>query len=329
MIGKEMNDFLLSVIILCRNMNMYLKECVDSILMQQYSNIEIILTCDDSQDPVCEIMRDYYSRYPNIIMLNIEDSEKLAGGARNRALKLAHGDIITFVDGDDWISAGMYIKMIPYFEDFEIDMVLCDYNEWFEDTKEVVKRSMDSSLSEGIYQPIEAGRLFFTESYAWNSFFRRELIRRMGLQFFEGVLYEDLIVHAFFAASKKIAYVPIPFCQHRKHKSEITAMATANQHCTIINTTYELVNVFRNNIDYKKWKEKINELVKGYLFNYVYYLMRRGSLPINEDILIKCARTYIDCCEIIGCDYLSEKRVWLQLETPSVIADELVKSINS
>lgn len=103
-----MND-LISVIIPVYNVEKYLKKCVDSVLMQSYKNLQIILVDDGSTDKSPEICNEYVELDNRISVIH-----KKNGGlssARNAGLKVAIGSYITFLDSDDYVSPTIYEEL--------------------------------------------------------------------------------------------------------------------------------------------------------------------------------------------------------------------------
>lgn len=312
----------LSIIVLCRNMKNYLSQCIESILMQGYEKVEIILINDNSLDPVCEIMKAYSNKYGKLITMYVEDSDSLAGGARNRGLKHASGEFVTFVDGDDWLNPKQYHLMMPYFENNDVDMVICDYNEYFMQEGMSLYRQI-SSLPEGIYIPTETGGMFINESFAWNAIFRHSFLDKIRFNFPEKVLYEDLMIHVAFALSNKIAYIPRPLYQHRKHPQEMTVTASSERHSDIIQVVRLLAKEFNEKVNMDIWRDKFNDLLILYLFNYVHFLMVRGAISMREDILQLCANTFIDLGGILRPNVKKFQLLDSQLRAPSKVLEVL------
>ena len=93
---------LISIIIPIYNVERYLKRCLDSVIHQTYTNLEIILVDDGSLDSCPQICDEYASKDNRIIVIH-----KKNGGlseARNAGLNICKGDFITFIDSDDWIN---------------------------------------------------------------------------------------------------------------------------------------------------------------------------------------------------------------------------------
>lgn len=116
----------LSVIVPVYNVEQYLEKCVESILSQTFNDFELILVDDGSKDScpaICDAFAEKDSRTRVIHQKN--------GGrsvARNIGIENAKGDILTFVDGDDYISPEMYENMINLLIEHNADIVACGIN---------------------------------------------------------------------------------------------------------------------------------------------------------------------------------------------------------
>lgn len=97
-----MNEDLISIVVPIYNVEKYLERCIESILLQTYTNIEIILVDDGSPDNCGKICDDYKIKDKRIKVIH-----KNNGGlstARNAGIDIARGTYICFIDSDDWIS---------------------------------------------------------------------------------------------------------------------------------------------------------------------------------------------------------------------------------
>ena len=117
----------LSVIIPVYNTEKYLKKCLESVIKQTYKNLEIIVINDGSTDNSNKIIEKYVTKYPQKIKY-IEQENRGQAYSRNLGIKLSKGELITFVDSDDYIERNMYKKMIELLERENSDMVICDIN---------------------------------------------------------------------------------------------------------------------------------------------------------------------------------------------------------
>lgn len=89
-----------SVIIPVYNAERYISKTLDSIIAQTYTDMEVVLVDDCSKDNSAEIIAQYQKKYPHIIYF-LQPENKGAGAARNKALELAGGQYVAFLDSDD------------------------------------------------------------------------------------------------------------------------------------------------------------------------------------------------------------------------------------
>lgn len=114
----------ISVIVPVYNVAKYLPECIESIINQSYSELEIILVDDGSSDGCAEICDGYSEKDKRIKVIHQDNAG--AGAAKNTGLKAVTGDYVAFVDGDDTILPEMYGVMMSYMKD-DVDIVQCHH----------------------------------------------------------------------------------------------------------------------------------------------------------------------------------------------------------
>ncbi len=168
----------LSVIVPVYNVAPYLEQCVDSLLTQSYSNLEIILIDDGSTDGSGILCDNLAVQDDRIVVIH----QKNAGvsAARNAGLSAAKGEYIGFVDPDDWCEPDMFAHLIRAIETDGTDGAFCGYWEDFEDNEfppieHSPKRTGVASGEEAFYQcMIGIGHGYFTS--VWNKCFRRSAL---------------------------------------------------------------------------------------------------------------------------------------------------------
>lgn len=113
-----------SIIVPVYNVEQYLRQCLDSVVAQTYTDREIIIVNDGSTDSSLEICKEYVAKYPEIILLEQENAG--AAASRQAGLEIASGDYIGFVDSDDWLEPNMYEKMMAAAENTGAEIVFCN-----------------------------------------------------------------------------------------------------------------------------------------------------------------------------------------------------------
>lgn len=119
---KSQSTPVVSVIVPVYKVEQYIEECIDSILAQSYSNIEIILVDDGSPDNSGKICDLYAEQFPDKIKV-IHKSNGGLSSARNAGLDIASGEYVTFVDSDDKILPQMYDEMSKAMLSHNVDIV--------------------------------------------------------------------------------------------------------------------------------------------------------------------------------------------------------------
>ena len=115
----------ISVIVPVYKAEDYLRECVDSILAQTMSDLEIILVNDGSPDNSQLIIDEYVSAYPDKVKAIAVDNGG-QGRARNFGIDMARGDYLSFIDSDDYLEADAFEIMLNAADENDADIVVCD-----------------------------------------------------------------------------------------------------------------------------------------------------------------------------------------------------------
>lgn len=125
-----------SIIIPIYNVEKYLDECIESVIIQTYKNIEIILVNDGSKDRSLEICKKYQLLDKRIVLLN-KDNEGVSS-ARNLGLENATGEFVTFIDPDDYIEKNMIERAVIIASKYNADIV--QWNSYYNKGNEQTKR---------------------------------------------------------------------------------------------------------------------------------------------------------------------------------------------
>ena len=172
-------DQLVSIIIPIYGVEIYLKQCIESVLNQSYSKLQIILVNDGSKDNSGEIC-EYYSKLdPRIIIIH-KENEGLVN-ARKSGLAIAQGEFVTFVDGDDWVGENFIYNLIQPSLKYDVDFTIAGFIKEFygkEDkilpklptgyysSEKLVKTILPNAIYNGIF--FQHG----ISTYVWNKLFR-------------------------------------------------------------------------------------------------------------------------------------------------------------
>lgn len=238
----------LSVIIPVYNMEKYISRCLDSIICQTYSNLEIICIDDGSTDRSYEILKEYASKDKRIVIFKKENGGR--SSARNTGLCQATGRYVSFIDSDDEIKKDTYQNVMNVFTD-DIDVV------WFGvDIRYNVHSEMKSS-DNSYYRIKFSGKhkindemLLKSDCSAWNKIFRLDTIKQNDM-FFEGLIYEDFIFHhKIFSILKNVYFIKDKYYIYYRNEKSIMSNTFEKRENTAIHHIYALDYIY--NFFYKK-----------------------------------------------------------------------------
>ncbi len=227
----------ISVIIPIYNAEKYLSQCLDSIINQTYTDLEIICIIDGSPDNSLEICRKYADKDGRIKVFYKEN-----GGthtARNKGLEMARGEYVMFIDPDDWLDLDTLECLAEKIEEYNLDVIRFNYIREFEDTQ--VKKQ-NTFLKETVYRGEACFTLFrqtvgligdelkhpenlnFLASVCFSAY-RRKLILDNKIEFFNireiGGSFEDGLFNIeLFRYVKSFLFLDKGFYHYRKTNSQ-------------------------------------------------------------------------------------------------------------
>lgn len=252
-----------SVIIPVHNTKEYLITCFESVLKQTLKDIEIIVIDDGSVDGSLEIIQQYVKKDKRFILIK-STVHQGPGLARNKGIKVARGEFISFVDSDDFIEENMLKSMYDIAKAEDSDIVMCRYQRIEEngiigDSSRIMhEKSYDEFLSSILALKYP--------SICWDKLYKKVIFIEHDCFFPDGY-YEDIAFcfKAFFWA-KKISYTEEIFYNWRKRHGSITR-SVDSKHISDIFKVFDITyNFLREQNCYKQYEnEFINRCVGYYI----------------------------------------------------------------
>lgn len=184
----------ISVIVPVYNAEKYIKRCLDSIIGQTYTNIEVIAVDDGSTDNSPAILSEYAKRDSRIMVFHQENLG--VAEARNRGLIEATGDFVLFVDSDDYIMKNTCEVAIDAIKNYQYDTVVFQYQIKYADGKSRIPLKFyndkwDSGTEEALIDFLYYGRAMGTG--VWNKLYMRSIIKENNINFYKLKIGEDTI----------------------------------------------------------------------------------------------------------------------------------------
>jgi CDP-glycerol glycerophosphotransferase len=185
----------------------YLSECLDSLLAQDFGDVEVILVDDGSPDGSRAIAEDYVGRDPRVRLLTRPNGG--LGAARNTGVREARGEFLTFVDSDDLLPPGAIRALVEAARRTGSDIVVGSVERfdslatWSPGWVDTVQAELRERITIEQFLPL------LRNLYTWNKLYRRDFWESQDLWFREGVAYEDQpIVTQLYARAGAIDVIP-------------------------------------------------------------------------------------------------------------------------
>ena len=222
----------ISVIVPIYKVEAYLRQCVDSVLAQTYTDLDIVLVDDGSPDN-CPAICDAYARKD----ARVQVVHKPNGGlmsARQAGLRVAKGDYVGFVDGDDWIEPNMYARFAAAIDRYTPDMALCEFYYAFADHNEPSTQHLQRAYytKAQLAQEIYPTMLYHAPYYSfginpccWSKVFKKELLEQCLYPVTPKVkIGEDAaFTYPCLLAAESLAYVDGCLYHYRNNAQSMTA----------------------------------------------------------------------------------------------------------
>lgn len=183
----------ISVIVPIYNVEKYIGECLDSILMQTIDDVEVLLVDDCGNDRSIDIVRNISENYIGNKEIHLLSHERNGGqaAARNTGMKAAKGDFIFFIDSDDLLERkDVFEIMLNTQSKYNADIVIGN-SRMFDDLTGKIYKVVDKDLEDAWYPADGSRGVAPTTVVVWNRLIKRDLISRFDLYYMPGIIYED------------------------------------------------------------------------------------------------------------------------------------------
>ena len=269
-----MKNDLISIIIPIYNVEKYLEKCLNSVINQTYSNLEIILIDDGSTDNSKFICDEYAKKDKRIIVIHQKN-----GGlsyARNVGLNNANGKYITFVDSDDFISKYyieiLYQNIIKY----NCEISMC--SQYIVSDKNIIDDNKTINNVK-LFDSITALKLMLYQkkinNSAWGKLYNKSVFE--NIMYPVGKIYEDIsTTYKTFLKSKKVCLSSCKYYYYVKRTGSISYKFN-NKTLDILDNVYFMQNDLKNNVELKK-------AVNSRVLNAEFFILRQINEPEYSEL---------------------------------------------
>ncbi len=217
----------ISIIVPVYNTEQYLKECLDSIMNQTYTNLEIIVIDDGSTDSSLNIINKQAEKDSRIKTITISNHGQAY--ARKIGIFASTGDYIGFVDSDDVLELDYFETHIQNLNDYNVDISILGYKLLYENDIVVPKSNCKNSFtlsSQNLYQEWLSDR--YLEGFLWNKVFKKELFFDIDYETDFNFMEDVYIVNQLIFKSKNAKYLGVTKYFYRQRTNSTIAQCYRN-----------------------------------------------------------------------------------------------------
>lgn len=233
---------LVSILVPVYNTAPYLDRCMDSLLNQTYSDLEVVVINDGSTDNSFEKLLAYQKKDTRVHVFSYSNSG--ISKTRNRALAKAKGDLILFVDSDDYIEPDMLEVMVNALKKRNLDLVQCNFVMDFGPVPFFRRATGNKTFTN-----LEALHALVAEkylnNYPWGKLYKKELFE--GITFPENMKgFEDTCtIFKTIANAKRVGTIPERFYHYEQRMGSLT-------NCMSLTTVYGMRRAYQYQEEYLK-----------------------------------------------------------------------------
>ena len=287
----------ISVIIPVYNTEEYIVECIESVLENNYTDYEIICINDGSTDSSLELINNLAKTYDCIKVVSQEN--KGLSATRNKAIQLAKGKYIYFLDSDDKISSDALENFWKYLENDNLDVLYFSGDSFFEkqELEEQFEWFITAYLRKGKYEQYSSGLALLKDlreqgDYsvsACTQIVRREFLIQNDIKFYEGIIHEDNLFtfQVLYNAKRARCVNDIYFYRRVREDSIMTTQKTYKNLLGYYTCFINVLNCIRGEKIDKEYENAISGVLRSLKYNIQksYFTIEKEQREFFYDLL--------------------------------------------
>lgn len=277
---------LVSIIVPVYNVELYIEECLNSLIHQTYKNIEIIIVVDGSTDKSEDICK-CFGQIDNRICIIKQENQGLSQ-ARNTGLENAKGKYVTFVDSDDWLQQDAIYSLVEASLKEKADIVIAQgaiTDKSLQNTS-VQKNYYSEQKEQKLNSSRALEKLFCGKipAYAWGKLYDISLFQKHSIRFTPNIHYEDIdIMYRLLDKAENIVILNKPIYCYRVREGSITATFRIGDVEDLLQIQRNLASYFKKTLEFRKTEFSYYQL--SLLFFAYSILCRTKSCQRKKELL--------------------------------------------
>ena len=273
----------LSVIVPVYNQVPYLRRCLDSLLAQNYQDLEIICVNDGSTDDSQSILEEYAARDPRIRIV-VKENGGLSS-ARNAGMKVMRGKYVSYIDSDDYVHPDIYTHTVQYMEDYDF----VQFSAFNVEGDRIIPYDLPSEGPTKLTFEINNS----IRPSVWNKLFSCELLRKYDLWFPEGLNNEDcMFSYAYRSLIDEGYFVDECLYYYVQHENSITSdfhKKPGKKNLDQLKVLVPLVEFLERTGGFERFSDQLLKMYADYAW-FVYDTLRHTSKSMAISTAIHVAR---------------------------------------
>lgn len=284
-----------SIIVPVYNAQATLERCIDSVLKQTYTNFELLLVDDGSQDDSGKLCDAYARRDERILVIHKENSG--VSDSRNQAIDAARGKYLQFLDSDDWLTPESTGLLFRAAQENQCDMVIADFyrvkNDRVAHKGDIKEAGLLTREDFAMYMMENPADFYY--GVLWNKLYRRDIIEQHQLRMDGKISWcEDFMFNLEYMRHMENVYVlPVPVYYYVKTKGSLVSQGSSlSKTLEMKQQVFEYYNQFYQEV----FDEEVYEKSRRQVYRFLIDVASDGimpPLPMPDILKLGEERTYV------------------------------------
>ena len=278
-----------SVLVPCYNVEKYLRQCLDSVVNQTLTDMEIICINDGSTDSTPDILREYAARDSRIRIIDKPNSGY--GDSMNKALDAATGEYIGIVESDDWAAPDMFETLYDAAKKYDVDMVKSNFYD-YRGGKSTLNEIIPEKDAEVVLHPTERNAVFTSTCYIWTAVYRRTWLNEQGIRFLPtpGASYQDTSFNfKALACAHNAWFMRRPFLHYRRD-NENSSVFSSGKVYSVCDEYHEIERFIKERNKFVCLLPTLQKMkYQSYFWNF-----RRLPIPVDREFGYRAASEFAE-----------------------------------
>jgi len=276
-----------SILVPCYNVEKFIRQCMDSIVNQTLTDLEIICLNDGSTDGTLAILQEYAAKDSRVRIIDKPNSGY--GDSMNKGLEAATGEYIGIVESDDWADADMFEALYKAAKEHDCDMVKSNFYDYLGGNS-TLHEIIPAEDAEQVLRPREHLAIFWEASFIWTGLYRRNWLNQHGIRFLPtpGASYQDVGFNFKTLACAERAWFTRSAFLHYRRDNENSSVKSAAKIWSVCDEHYEIERFIMERSDLSM----LTSVAMRMKYQSYYWNFRRLAMPADREFCLRVSQEF-------------------------------------